>query len=334
MSSVDVILGSGDELGPLLGVDPTDYRQLGDNIAHVFNQTLQRDLYFGSWADAYYHEPDGQYHVKLTSPDKDLSLYETTIPNMLQAMGVALATYRGLTVNTSELKFYLPFGLSMAAYKAVQLLHFPPSEAMQFCDYLYNPTARRWELLLHHNGFNGRENTLVERLVDLVPFAAAGGDAAGIKPYELPFAKYAITMLEVFLKANARIDLTAPTVVGGGPAIACIQTAYADQLPKGTTLQPESLVALEIVPGRKTNLLCTNHPSKYLYPAFGSHPDHKEAKTIMRQDLVCAGWEAAMAEDWTLDPHDVLVEMKLRWKSDKKVEEVMKESGPEWSFSR
>ena len=336
MSSVDVALGSDDELQQLLSLKDADSYLLGDAIAHVFNQTLQRDMYFGAWADAYFHEKDQKYHVKLTSPDKDLSAYRSTIPKALSAMGIALKIYQELSIDSPKLKFYLPFGLSMAAYKSVQLLHFPPSEAMEFSDYLYNPTCRRWELLLLHNGFDGRENTLLERLIDLVPFAAPGGDSKDIDNYNATFEKYVISLIEVFLSANARRSLTAPMVVGGGPAIETIARHYRNQLPEGEELSPMSLVSLEIIAGKKTPLLCTNHPSTYLYYAYGSAtepPNRKKAAEIMQQDLICAGWQAAMAQDWRLDPREVLTKMKRRWSSKEKVKKVMKESGPEWSFS-
>ena len=57
------------------------------------------------------------------------------------------------------------------------------------------------------------------------------------------------------------------------------------------------------------------------------------AMNIMREDLICAGWQGAMAEDWQRDPAQVLKDMKARWKSDKKVKKIMKESFPEWNFS-
>lgn len=336
MSSVDITLGTADELSQLLSLDKSSSYELCDALAHAFNQTLQRDMYFGAWADAYFHEKDQLYHVKLTSPDKNLAPYKKTIPAMLAAMKIALNIYHDLMVDSPKLTFFLPFGLSMTAYKAVQVLHFPPSEALQYSDYLYNPTCRRWELLLLHNGFDGRENSLLERLIDLVPFAAPGGDAKDIDNYNATFEKYVITMLELFVRANAHEDVTVPVVVGGAPAIDCINRHYANQIPKGKYLQTLSLVSLEIVKGRKTALLCTNHPSTYLYYAYGSSTEPanpKKAAEIMQQDLICAGWQARMSEDWSLDPAKVLTGMKRRWSSMQKVKKVMKESGPEWSFS-
>lgn len=340
MDSIDITLGEQKDLTQMFSAFDPNIR-LTDVLSHAFNQTLQRDMFFGSWADAYFHEADGLYHVKLTSPDQDLSLYETTIPGMIKAGKIAMDIFNAGQMTTTELRFYLPFGLAMSAYKSIQMLHFPPIEAFDFTDYLYNPTCRRWELLLLHNGFDGKQNTLMERLLDLVPIAAPGGDSKDIDNYNLSFSLYVSTLLEMFLAANANDELTAPMVVGGAPAIQFIQDRYPHSVPEGTKLDVMSLVELEIIPAadeksyKTTHLLCTNHPSTYLFEMDNtSDPNHeKEAMDIMRQDLICAGWQAEMAGNWEANPKDVLKKMKERWKSDKKVKKIMQDSQPEWSFS-
>lgn len=341
MNSIDIVLGEQRDLTQMFSAsDPSV--ELTDVLSHAFNQTLQRDMFFGSWADAYFHDADGQYHVKLTSPNEDLSLYRTTIPGMLKAGKIAMDIFNAGQMTTRELRFYLPFGLAMSAYKSVQMLHFPPIEALYFNDYLYNPTCRRWELLLLHNGFDSKQNTLMERLLDLVPIAAPGGDSKDIDNYNSSFSLYVSTLLEGFLAANATDTLTAPMVVGGAPAIDFIQDRYPKGLPEGAELKPMSLFDPKIVPGtergeyKTTHLLCTNHPSTYLFEMGNtSDPDHEErALEIMREDLICAGWQAEMAENWQADPKEVLQKMKKRWKSDNKVRQIMQDSDPEWSFSR
>lgn len=333
MNSVDILLGQPQDLAGMLSLEDPSPDELRDSIEHVFNQSLQRDQFFGSWADAYLHAEDSQYHVKLTSPNHDLSRYMQTVPAMLNAMRYAMTAWQTMHNTNQKLQFYLPLGLSLSEYRSVQMLHFPPSEALQFLDYLYNPTCRRWELLLLHNDFDGRDNTLMERLIDLVPLAAPGADSKDIDAFNDSFHDYVISLLEIFLGSNAQRDLTAPMVVGGAPAIHCIATTYASQIGKGTTLEPMSLVSLDIVEGKTTNLLCTNHPSTYLFYAFGDHPNEKKALEIMRQDLICAGWQARMAGDWTLEPKKVLDEVTERWKSDSKVRRIMQQSAPEWTFS-
>lgn len=340
MDSIDIVLGEQKDLTQMFSAfDPN--LKLTDVLSHAFNQTLQRDMFFGSWADAYFHDADGLYHVKLTSPDQDLSRYKTTIPGMIKAGKIAMDIFNSGQMASTELRFYLPFGLALSAYKSVQMLHFPPIEAQNFSNYLYNPTCRRWELLLLHNGFDSRQNTLLERLLDLVPIAAPGGDSKDIDNYNLSFSLYVSTLLENFLAANATDQLTAPLVVGGAPAIDFIQDRYAYSLPKGVSLAPMSLVELKVIrdsdksPYKTTNLLCTNHPSTYLFELGDtSDPDHEQAAMkIMREDLICAGWQAEMAENWQADPQEVLRKMKERWKSDKKVKQIMLDSQPEWSFS-
>lgn len=343
MDSIDITLGEQRDLAQMFSAFDPNIR-LTDVLSHAFNQTLQRDMFFGSWADAYFHEADGLYHVKLTSPDQDLSRYKVTIPGMLKAAKIAQDIFNSGQMTTTDLRFYLPFGLAMSAYKSVQMLHFPPIEAQNFDDYLYNPTCRRWELLLLHNGFDGKQNTLMERLLDLVPIAAPGGDSKDIDNYNLSFSLYVSTLLEMFLGANATKTLTAPMVVGGAPAIDFIRERYADY---GPDWKPMTLVELKVVRNwevndkdsddyyKTTNLLCTNHPSTYLFELGDtSDPNHEaDAMNVMRQDLICAGWQAEMAENWEADPKAVLEKMKKRWKSDKKVKQIMADSQPEWSFS-
>lgn len=336
MKSVDIALGTKEELQQLFSVSNPSVK-LTDALSHAFNQTLQRDMFFGSWADAYYHEKDAQYYVKLTSPNHDLSSYEKTIPGMINAGKTALDIFVKGKMESSDMKFFLPFGLAMSDYKSVQMLHFPPTEALEFTDYLYNQTCRRWELLLLHNGFDSTQNTLLERLIDLVPIAAPGGDAKGIAVYNTDFINYVTTLIELFLGNNALKKVTAPMVVGGGPAISGFETIYKKQieaqLPKGEELHTMSLVELEIVKGKKTHVLCTNHPSRYLYYSDKTSPnDEKQALEIMREDLICSGWQSAMAEKWDSNPKEVLEQMKAKWKSDTKVIQIMKDSNPEWSF--
>jgi hypothetical protein len=337
MDSIDITLGEQRDLTQMFSAfDPNI--ELTDVLSHAFNQTLQRDMFFGSWADAYFHKADGLYHVKLTSPDQDLSLYETTVPGMIKAAKMAMDIFNAGQMTTTELRFYLPFGLAMSAYKSIQMLHFPPIEALDFTDYLYNPTCRRWELLLLHNGFDSKQNTLMERLLDLVPIAAPGGDSKDIDNYNLSFSLYVSTLLEMFLGANATEELTAPMVVGGAPAIHFIQDRYPDAIPRDTKLGVMSLVELKIIPNadgksfKTTNLLCTNHPSTYLFE-LGDPDNEKGAMKVMREDLICAGWQAEMTGNWEADPKKVLKKMEERWKSDKKVKQIMHDSQPEWSFS-
>jgi hypothetical protein len=121
----------------------------------MFNQTLERDLLWGSWADAYVRK-GGEYRLKLSSPKHDVSAYAKVVPAYLAAGRLALKAFNATVTNGNGLQFQLPFGLAMVNVRSVQLFHFPPSETSSYSDYLYSPTNRRWEALLLENAFTAR----------------------------------------------------------------------------------------------------------------------------------------------------------------------------------
>ena len=90
-NSVDIGLGYHHEIGGLFQFGESGPR-LEDAISFVFNQTLERDLMFGAWAQAY-RNGNGEYRLKITSPDNDVSAYATLIPNYIAAGRQALANY-------------------------------------------------------------------------------------------------------------------------------------------------------------------------------------------------------------------------------------------------
>lgn len=355
-SSVDIPLGKAPEVYQLFSyANPS--LALTDVIAHSFNQSLQRDLYFGSWADAYIHE-GGEYRVKLTSPTHDLGAYVPRVRDYLAAGRLAMETFNSKVTRANGFQFLLPFGLAMANVRSVQLFHFPPNETFYYTDYLYSPTNRRWECLLAQNGFDGRNNTLVERIIDVVPIAAAGGAMKQIEPYNFDFLDYGQKQLETFVDAGDQV--TPPVVAYGGPVRDWLWKVYPKQIEAqlgagdgSNPLRVLSLVELEIVAGKKTPVLCANHPSMYLYdtdepvpdgrvpkrvepqpaPAAEASSDYPAPITVMRQDLIAAGWQAVMSAEWEASPHDTLKQMEGRWKSDTKVEEIMREQNLEFGYA-
>lgn len=133
---------------------------------------------------------------------------------------LALKTFNTKVTRANGLQFLLPFGLAMTNVRSVKLFHFPPNETFYYADYLYSPTNRRWECLLAQNGFDGRDNTLVERIVGVVPIAAAGGAMEEIAPYNFDFLDYGQKQLPTFLAAGKPV--TPPVVAYGGPARDCL----------------------------------------------------------------------------------------------------------------
>jgi hypothetical protein len=122
--TIDIALGTAPEVHQLFSYANPGV-QLTDLISHGFNQTLERDQLFGSWADAYVHD-GGQYRVKITSPTHDVAPYEALITDYLDAGRVALETYNSKGIWEPDFQFLLPFGLAMANVKSVQLYHDHP----------------------------------------------------------------------------------------------------------------------------------------------------------------------------------------------------------------
>ncbi|WP_092384489.1 alkaline phosphatase family protein [Halopseudomonas salegens] len=323
-TSIDIGLGYYDDIAGLFrfGDDSPD---LEDTITFVFSQTLQRDLYFGSWAQAY-RNGNGEYRLKITSPCDDMSPYETLIPQYIAAGQEALASYyRNIPASAREgWEFLLPFGLAMANVKSVQLLHFPPLETFTYKDYLYSPTNRRWECLLAQNGFNGANNTPVERIVDVAPIAAPGGAGSELSDYNEAFIPYAKAQLQNFLRPLEATGnrLTQSMVAYGEPVHEWLQQAFDLPQVPGTL----DIVQLSIIAGGAGQLapttwvLCANHPSEYLYDtdlplsdACKPNGDYPPPINVMCQDLVAAGWQAHMSEHPADDPHKILTELEHYW---------------------
>jgi hypothetical protein len=309
--SIDIPLGTASDVADLLSWDSSSGTSLTDWVAHGFNQTFVRDLYEGSWAEVY---ADGeQLRIKITSPRNDVSPYERSVPAFLDAGRIALGLYKAneASIAREKLFYYLPVGMSLAQNKSVQLLHYPPYEARTFFDYLYSPTNRRCESLWGFNGFDTTRNTLLERIVDVVPLAGPGGNAEGIAKFESTFVPYAKAMLAAVLDDSRK--RTQPVVAYGGPMLQWLQEAFGSQIHGKPGVL--SLLMLNITGKAETPLLCANHPSLFLY--FDKEP--KEwATTVMRQDLIAFGWQARMSEDWHADPARVLSEVTAYWDRNKR----------------
>lgn len=308
-NSIEVPLGSKAEIGELLSWDSTSGVELYAWVEHGFNQTLLRDLMYGSWADVW--DDGANLGVKITSPTEDVSAYGKVIPAFMNAARSAYSIYQAnkASIDAHHLFFFLPAGLAMARIRSIQLLHYPPYEARTFTDYLYSNTNRRWESLLGYNGYDGAENTLVERIVDMVPLAGPGSDASGIDLFNDTFMPYAKTMLANLLDTKGPV--TQPVVAYGSPAHEWLEKAFGDQIHQ--KLEVLSLVTLKIGDGPAlTPVLCANHPSEFLF--FKEHDqDPQWAPTIMRQDLIAAGWQARMSADRGASADEVLTAVEAFW---------------------
>jgi hypothetical protein len=193
---------------------------------------------------------------------------------------------------------------------------------------------------------HGAERTLLERIIDLVPIAAAGGAGKEIDRYNNDFTDYVRAQLATFVGGHP--THTPPVIAMGAPARSWLQSVFKIK----RRLAPLSMLELDIVRGRKTHVLCANHPSQYLYdtsePLNEAHKLNHDVRwvegkksvtvsaspyTIMHQDLLAAGWQAAMSKDWSADPERTLREVKKRW-TEQAVTEVMRSQDQEFGYAR
>ncbi len=234
--SIDINLeGTRDELIALFAypkeLQASNLSSLEEYIAHAFNQTLVRDGYTGAWAEVVVVKDSGQFVLKMYSPRHDLGRYQLIIPAFLEAGRLAVSIFAGIEKQVEEygkgqMRFVLPFGLSMANTKSIQLLHFPPLEAFVYTDYLYSPTNRRWENLLAYNHFSKSPMTELETIVDCVPIAAPGGDSKGIEPFNNSFTPYVKQMLKARLRYAEHQNT--PILGYGEPVMAWLKDAFPD----------------------------------------------------------------------------------------------------------
>jgi hypothetical protein len=332
--SIEITLdGSAEELADLFSFPAASpdaqLTTLEDFIAHAFNQTLVRDQFYGGWAEV--EQSGGQYVLKMYCAHHDLSTYERLIPAFLEAGKIAYAIYQenaGKIPQTGhdQMRFVLPLGLAMAKTRSVQLLHFPPLEALVYRDYLYSPTNRRWENLLGYNGLVSANFPELETIVDCVPLAAPGGDSAGIAPFNNSFTAYVRKMLQARLSPDGAG--TQPIVAYGAPVWAWLEQAFPDAIEaqaKDGRLEPLSLIELNLFDNDVvTPVLCANHPCKYLYYTEDTDgPLLDEAREIMTQDIIAAGWQMRMAYHSNESSRAVLQELTDKWTDNPMVPKYM-----------
>jgi hypothetical protein len=339
-NSVEIALnGTEAELSDLFSFSSmlidTKLTSLGEFIGHFFNQTLQRDGFTGAWAMCFKEKNSETYVLKMTSIHHDLSLFEHLVPAFLEAGKVGLQIYnenlnaiKEEEKKTNEtMQFLLPWGLSMASARSLQLLHFPPLETFVYLDYLFSPTNRRCEDLLEYNKANKHNFPFMESIVDLVPIAAPGGDSKGIAEFNEKFIPYVKAMISARLEAHWNKNI--PIVAYGGPVMDWLQKAFPQEVKKA--LQPLDLLELPLSPNHPNNpVLCANHPSKYLY--YTDKNDPKTKREIMFQDLVAAGWQNSMATDPSQNPHKLLEECKRQWHNNEKLDAIIHQEDEAFSF--
>jgi hypothetical protein len=303
---------------------------LSSYIAHYFDQTLQRDHHEGAWSQVLLNK-NGEYVLKMYCENADLSPYEQKVPAMLKVAQVGVEIFEKKVVGdlaACPIEFLLPFGLSLANTKSVQLLHYPPLETLVYQDYLYSPTNRRWENLL---GFNVKKLTNfseLETIVDIVPLAAPGDDGKDLAKFTSTFTDYIKEMLKVTLTATSK--KTQPLVAYGSPVRDWLTGAFGDQIT--VKLEVLTFLSLKMLDDDSlTPVLCANHPSQYLYMTDQGPSASKTL--VMTQDLIAAGWQVKMADNPQLDPQQVLNEVTSYWDNNKsKIQEIITIQDNEYGY--
>jgi hypothetical protein len=332
----------------------TDILPVEKILQRFINQMISRDGHKAAWTQVIKDDPDSEsifgaqkrYTVSITCADRhvDVSAYHQVILDWLSAVAQAFVAYNNILASINPLPpsppdqngvcFLPPFGLAISKAKAVQLLHYPPNETLEFWDYLYSPTNRRWETLLCYNGgFNGQEY-LLESIVDIVPVCADGGKAGteALRPWTehqpggTAFGDYIQVMLSLLLRNSITAKSTAPIVAFGSPVLHWLEEIYkpVDISPivenRIEKLQALSLFKEAIVNEESsTPILCANHPAKFFY----YKTDQKDAfKSILLQDLIAARWQIKMAQNPDFDPADTLKEAWEYWNSGKQAKNL------------
>jgi hypothetical protein len=289
-----------------------------------------RDNYDGAWARVSTPDkvpvPTSVYTVYMSVPlaTADLTSYSQSIPAFLKAVNTALQIYNAQKNLPPTVKFLPPFGLAMQKTTSIQLLHYPPLTTLDYMDYLYSATNRRWENLLANNNYPGNLNTLNETIVDLVPIAADGGPAGNkaISSAQTAFTQtYVPQMLNVFLQSNTNNTATTPVVAYGGEVLKYLKTLNLKDLnPNNKTPGPLSLFMVPWMNGGPpTPVLYANHPAQFMYYPDTSlmkpPPSSADAayKAILVQDLTAAGWQSMMSHVPNLDPLQTLQGMISSW---------------------
>jgi len=242
---------------------------------------------------------------------------------------------------TNSWYFFLPFGMAMIHQKSLQFFHYPPVRLLtSMRDYLDDPVPVRWVELLEANGVaNEQDAWLYSTVMDGAPIAAPDdqgtiyppdgetGDAVHLMPIE-HFHDYQRAQVNLLLNdAPEHPGFTIPIVVYGTPARDTFNALYGTDL----NVWKNPTDVLEIIPGKKTPVICVGHPYRFYAqaqinddadPPLGVGSGHivpdkcKDAVEIMVQDLVVARWQHLMAQDPTQDPETVRKACQDYWDDD------------------
>lgn len=348
MATLSISLGAQEKLERLYSYPnaPGSAESLADTILHWTKQTLARD---GFAAQAKIRVMGSDYFLDLDGPP-EIAAYSERLPKFLEHGWDALSIIEALQKptskpdepwpdwmnpptankpwdpqNTGTWRFFLPLGMAMANQKSLQFFHYPPIRLLDAMrDYLSDPVPVRLIELLMANGVASEQEAWLHSMVmDGAPIAAPDDQGTIYGPkgetvHLLPishFAEYQKAQVSLLLNTVGK-DYTIPIVVYGTPARDTFSQLY------GVKLMTNQAATVEIIPGRKTAVLCSGHPYAFYAQVqknvgSGSIASDKcaAAAPTMIKDLVVARWQMEMGRNPTQDPGQVLQSCNDYWKA-------------------
>ncbi len=353
--SYSISLGAEDRVSQLYSYpnDPNSKSSLAETVLRWFNQTLLRDGLANRGARAAVRAESGSYFLDLDGPEDVASSFPEYDKRLTQFLDNG---WDALTKVIPQLKaegkwdpspdpepppyrpwrFFLPHGLAMINQRSLQFFHYPPIRLLEGTqDYLMDPVPVRWAELLEANGVSDdQEAWLYETVMDATPIAAAddqgskkGGDPKwGLIPINY-FHEYQKAQVNLLLNVSAtHPDYTIPIVVYGAHPRDTFAELY------NVKLGVNVAATAEIIPGKKTAVLGSNHPYVFYAAAqgfdtvgsghFQSQADCQAAAKVMQKDLIVARWQKVMADDPSQNPQTVLSDCTAYWSDPARAAEI------------
>lgn len=305
---------------------------LGQTIEHYFNDSMQRENSGAFQVSA--QESDALCSVTITGDDAEtVKLIGERYQAFYDAgqIGLQAATaFRNSGKWDAQWQFFLPVGIPLAFARAVEIMDFPPLTLIGNQDYLKSKTTGRWWELLMLNGVSDGEKCLYSCILDIVPVAAPAGDgqkldASGI--YNGPFDLYDMPLLETLVRTQ-QANVHRPLIALGMPIRTWIQRNWS------LSLQVGQVGAIKSSHGDVLNVIASNHPSLFFYVVHANTGPDGNAKNlaaglaVMKQDIVCAAWHAAMGRNPSADPQATLQNCTAAWQGkDEQLLALVKKQG-------
>jgi hypothetical protein len=333
---------------------PGTTETLAETIHHWFQQTLERDNLTARGARATVRIKGPDCSIELEGPEElaeSFRTYQERLPKMLDNGWEAFTrviprlmaekrwdpspTFTGPDNVYRPWRFFLTLGTALVHQRSLQFFHYPPIRLLEECrNYLKDPVPQRCEELLEANGVARKDVHLYEAIVDAVPIAAE--DDQGSKPWDKDpqFGLIPIADFPEYQKAQVRLLLnpapndaryTIPIVVYGSHPRQIFEQLF------GVKLTLNTATTVEILPGKKTPVMATNHPYRFYATAQGGAtvgsgkilPDMTgEAMKLLICDLTAARWQKVMADDPSQEPQTVLDACSKYWNSSEQLDEI------------